>query len=273
MEGKSPRVNRRVELVIDGVGAGGEGIGRLDGRAVFVPRTLPGERVLAKIVHIGSRKVVADPGKILKPSPDRRDPVCPVFGRCGGCQLMHADYPAQLEIKRTILKDALSSIAAAKAKLKDGTIVARLERDENCLRLTRLFLDFWSASGRFRRSGNNEDRQAAAEAGRAYLDLIGRVGGLTVGGDKIGYVKSVVADLTSGGTVFPESGRFVYEDDCNDGGRVYHALRRSGYEISKYGFSLRPNSEGEIVNPLCHSHTCHIRPVYCLLALRVDKGP
>ena len=116
MEGKSPRVNRRVELVIDGVGAGGEGIGRLDGRAVFVPRTLPGERVLAKIVHIGSRKVVADPGKILKPSPDRRDPVCPVFGRCGGCQLMHADYPAQLEIKRTILKDALSSIAGIRVE-------------------------------------------------------------------------------------------------------------------------------------------------------------
>ena len=146
-----------------------------------------------------------------------------------------------------MVDEALLSIGAAKAGLKDETLVARLERDENCLRLTRLFLDFWSASGRFRRSGSKEDRQKAAETGRAYLDLIGRVGGLTVGGWKLGYVKSAVTDLTSPGTFFPSSGRFVYEDDCNDGGKSYHALRRSGYEISKYGFSLRPDSEGEIV--------------------------
>jgi 23S rRNA (uracil1939-C5)-methyltransferase len=111
VEGKSPKINQRVELQIEGVGAGCEGIGRLDGRAVFVPRTLPEERVLARIVHVGSKKIAAEPQKILEPSPDRRDPVCPAFGRCGGCQLMHADYPAQLELKRTILKDALRSIA------------------------------------------------------------------------------------------------------------------------------------------------------------------
>jgi 23S rRNA (uracil1939-C5)-methyltransferase len=111
VEGKPTRINQRVELEIAGVGAAGEGIGRLDGRAVFVPRTLPGEMVLAKIVHVGSKKIIAEPQKILVPSPDRREPVCPVFGRCGGCQLMHAGYPAQLELKRTILEDALSSIA------------------------------------------------------------------------------------------------------------------------------------------------------------------
>ena len=111
MESNSLRINQRVELRIEGVGAGGEGIGRLERRAVFVPRTLPQERVRARIVHIGSKKIAAEPQKILEPSPDRRDPVCPVFGRCGGCQLMHAGYPAQLELKKTILKDALSSIA------------------------------------------------------------------------------------------------------------------------------------------------------------------
>jgi 23S rRNA (uracil1939-C5)-methyltransferase len=78
---------------------------------VFVPRTLPGERVAAKIVHLSSKKIAAEPHQILEPSPDRRDPVCPAFGRCGGCQLMHADYPTQLELKQRILKDALSSIA------------------------------------------------------------------------------------------------------------------------------------------------------------------
>lgn len=111
MENKSLRINQRIELEIDGVGAAGEGVGHRDGRAVFVPRTLPGEQVVARIVHLGSKKVAAEPVKILKPSRDRREPVCPVFGRCGGCQLMHADYPAQLELKRKILGDALHSIA------------------------------------------------------------------------------------------------------------------------------------------------------------------
>ena len=111
MENNSLRIDQRIELEIEGVGSAGEGIGRLSGRAVFVPRTLPKERVLAKVVHTGSKKIVAEPLKILEPSPDRRDPICPVFGRCGGCQLMHADYPAQLELKKAILQDALSSIA------------------------------------------------------------------------------------------------------------------------------------------------------------------
>ena len=111
MENKSPQAGRRVELLIEGVGASGEGIGRLEGRAVFVPRAILGERVLARIVHVGSKKIMAEPHKILEPSPDRREPVCPVFGRCGGCQLMHAAYPAQLKLKERILRDALSSIA------------------------------------------------------------------------------------------------------------------------------------------------------------------
>ncbi len=110
-KGDRPGVNRRIELEIDGVGAAGEGVGRLGGRAVFVPRTLPGERVAARIVHRGSKRIVAEPIEILRASPDRVEPVCPAFGRCGGCQLMHAAYPAQLNLKRRILFDALGSIA------------------------------------------------------------------------------------------------------------------------------------------------------------------
>jgi len=116
VEGRALHINQRVELQIDGVGAGGEGVGSLESRAVFVPRALPGERVLAKIVYLGSKKIAAEPLRILEPSTDRRDPVCPVFGRCGGCQLMHADYPAQLELKRKILDDALRSVAGIQAE-------------------------------------------------------------------------------------------------------------------------------------------------------------
>jgi 23S rRNA (uracil1939-C5)-methyltransferase len=105
------QVDQRVELDIDGVGALGEGVGRINARAVFVPRALPGERVSARIVHLGSNKAVAEPVAVLRSSPDRVDPVCAAFGRCGGCQIMHAAYPAQLLMKRAILEDALRSIA------------------------------------------------------------------------------------------------------------------------------------------------------------------
>jgi 23S rRNA (uracil1939-C5)-methyltransferase len=105
------RQDQPIELVIDGFAAGGFGVGRAEGRAVFVPETLPGERILAKITHIGGKKVSARAVSIRESSPDRADPPCPVFGLCGGCQLMHAAYPAQLTLKRIILMDALRSIA------------------------------------------------------------------------------------------------------------------------------------------------------------------
>ncbi len=113
MESKNTqlKLHQRIELEIDGVGASGEGVGHLCGRAVFVPRALPGELVAARVVHLGSRKAVAEPQKILRPSSDRIVPVCSAFGRCGGCQLMHADYPAQIGLKRAILQDALRTIA------------------------------------------------------------------------------------------------------------------------------------------------------------------
>ncbi len=105
------RVGRRVTLEIDGFAAGGLGVGRLDGRAVFVPFTIPGESVTAKIVHIGRRKITAEAERIVRPSPDRIQPACPAFGRCGGCQLQQVAYSAQLPLKRRLLLDALKTLA------------------------------------------------------------------------------------------------------------------------------------------------------------------
>ena len=147
-----------------------------------------------------------------------------------------------------LVDDALARIAAARAGLADDTVRGRLERDANCLRLTRHFLDFWGASGRFRRSGDTADRQQAVRAGRAYLDLLrGLAGALTVGGARGSYVEGVLASFEDPGTAFGEAGEFIYEDDLNDGGKSYQALRRSGYFIGMYGLYLAPNAAGEIV--------------------------
>jgi 23S rRNA (uracil1939-C5)-methyltransferase len=100
-----------IELVIDALAAGGDGIGRADdGRVVFVPFTAPGDRVLVEIRSKRARFAHGRVVTLLEPGPGRTDPVCPVFGTCGGCSWQHVDYKVQLESKAQILSDALSRL-------------------------------------------------------------------------------------------------------------------------------------------------------------------
>ena len=96
------------QIVIEKVVAGGAGLGRLpDGRAVFVPFTLPGEEVVLRLTRRHKQHGEAEAVRILSPAPQRREPPCPLFGTCGGCDLQHASYPKQLEIKEAILREIL----------------------------------------------------------------------------------------------------------------------------------------------------------------------
>jgi tRNA/tmRNA/rRNA uracil-C5-methylase (TrmA/RlmC/RlmD family) len=89
-----------MELEITDLSRGGAGVARDDtGRVVFVPFTAPGDRVLVKIS--GSKKNYAQGElvEVLRPSPSRVKPPCPVFGRCGGCQWQHLPYDLQWKTK------------------------------------------------------------------------------------------------------------------------------------------------------------------------------
>jgi len=89
---------------------GGEGIVRVDGKAVFVPFVIPGERV--RIRPTGARRPPrAEPVEVVEPSPRRVEPPCPLFGRCGGCRLQHVRYDAQLGYKREIIAETIRRIA------------------------------------------------------------------------------------------------------------------------------------------------------------------
>lgn len=101
-----------VVLDITGLNSAGEGIARYgeEGFVVFVKGALPGERVRCRITKTARRYAVASAVTIESPSAERVLPPCPVFGRCGGCQLQHASYKLQLEIKSQILHDALRRI-------------------------------------------------------------------------------------------------------------------------------------------------------------------
>lgn len=99
------------EVVLTAFGYGGESIGRLpDGRAVFVPFAIPGEKVCLELVEEKRGFARARLLEVLEPAADRCAARCVHFGRCGGCHYQHIPYPAQLAAKTTILRDQLERI-------------------------------------------------------------------------------------------------------------------------------------------------------------------
>jgi 23S rRNA (uracil1939-C5)-methyltransferase len=91
---------------------GGDGLGRLpDGRAVFVPYVLPGEKVRVQVFDEKKSHARARLVEVLSPSPERIAPRCPHFGDCGGCHYQHLPYGKQLLLKKDILIDQLKRLA------------------------------------------------------------------------------------------------------------------------------------------------------------------
>lgn len=77
----------------------GEGLAFIDGKALFLPFTIPGERVRCRIVSERTDFVRGELIELLEPSPHRVEPPCPLFGECGGCNLQHIEYGHQLALK------------------------------------------------------------------------------------------------------------------------------------------------------------------------------
>ncbi len=101
-----------IEIELTGLVYGGEAMGRLaDGRAVFVPFGLPGERVRARLVEEKRGFARARLLQVLRPAPERIAPRCPHFAACGGCHYQMLDYPDQLRAKTEVLCDQLKRIA------------------------------------------------------------------------------------------------------------------------------------------------------------------
>jgi 23S rRNA (uracil1939-C5)-methyltransferase len=91
---------------------GGVCLGRLpDGRAVFVPFALPGERVRVRLVESKRTFARAELLEVLQPAPQRIAPRCPHYGLCGGCHYQHTDYATQCALKAAILREQLQRLA------------------------------------------------------------------------------------------------------------------------------------------------------------------
>ena len=102
--------NDIVELNVTNLGSEGEGVARAGGKTVFIRGALKGERIRAKIIAVKPRFDVALLEKVLVPSPDRIAPDCPLFNKCGGCDLMHLSYEAELKFKRALVEETFYKV-------------------------------------------------------------------------------------------------------------------------------------------------------------------
>lgn len=104
--------------VVD-IGAGGEGIIKAEGATVFVPFCLTGEKVKFKILKCKDNIAYGKLSEVITPSEKRALPPCPVFGKCGGCDLQHMSYSEQLKFKRDAVSSALAKIGGIYARVND----------------------------------------------------------------------------------------------------------------------------------------------------------
>ena len=93
-------------IITDKFVFGGNCLAKIDGKSIFIPFSLPNERLEVEITNEKNDYSYAKIKSILKPSPHRVKPVCPLYETCGGCNLMHADIDYQRELKTQILQDA-----------------------------------------------------------------------------------------------------------------------------------------------------------------------
>jgi 23S rRNA (uracil1939-C5)-methyltransferase len=95
------------KITIDSLVYGGAGLGRHEGKVVFVPFSVPGDQLLVRPVEEKKKFTRAEIVQILKPGPGRVAPICPHFMKCGGCSWQQLEYLHQVEAKRKILEQML----------------------------------------------------------------------------------------------------------------------------------------------------------------------
>jgi 23S rRNA (uracil1939-C5)-methyltransferase len=101
-----------ITLKLTQMAHGGSALGRYQGKVVFVPYALPGETVTVEVETGKKRWARARLVEVVEPSPERIQPPCPYFGphACGGCQVQHARYTAQLDYKTDVVRDQLARL-------------------------------------------------------------------------------------------------------------------------------------------------------------------
>lgn len=111
-------VNQIIDIKIVGMNHEGQGVGRVDNFTVFIDGAIEGEKVRIKIIQVKKNYANAQILEILEKSVDRLEPICPIYQKCGGCNLQHVNYVRTIEFKKNIVIDSLKRIG----KLEDVNV-------------------------------------------------------------------------------------------------------------------------------------------------------
>src|SRR5437763_15097468 len=101
------QLDQELELDVDSLASGGNGVARLNGFVVFVRRGLPGDRVRARVTKVKRNHAEALATQVLEPGPERVDAPCSHYPACGGCRFQDLAYEAQVAAKEAQVADAL----------------------------------------------------------------------------------------------------------------------------------------------------------------------
>ena len=131
----SPQKNDLITLEITDLTEEGQGVGKKDGLVFFVKDSVMGDRVEARILKVKKNYAYAKVEKLLEASPHRIAPLCPVAGKCGGCQLQHLSYEKELAWKEDRIAQSLIRIAGLSPeeveRKKEGILGGVLSRYRN----------------------------------------------------------------------------------------------------------------------------------------------
>ena len=123
--------NQIIPLTIDALSSDGNGVGRFEGQAVFVPFAAVGDVLSVKVVKICKSYAFGIVESVLTPGTGRIPADCPIFGRCGGCCFRHLSYEAELAAKQGFVADALRRIGGLDVPVRDILPSPQTERYRN----------------------------------------------------------------------------------------------------------------------------------------------
>src|ERR1044071_5949428 len=104
------RAGAELDVRVERILPGGVGLAHAEGLTLLVSLAAPGDLVRVRVDSVRGRLAFASVAEVLEPSPQRVEPPCPYFGRCGGCDFQQLSYEAQLEAKAEIIRDCLHRI-------------------------------------------------------------------------------------------------------------------------------------------------------------------
>ena len=123
--------NQKIKLTISGMTAEGSGVGKYDGMAVFVPQTAEGDEIECTIVKAGKSFCFGKCDRLLTPSPERIEPDCPIYKRCGGCVYRHMTYKEEARVKQRKVEDAVQRIGGFDLKCEEMLAAEEPDRYRN----------------------------------------------------------------------------------------------------------------------------------------------